>query len=303
MATEALKKFVEELKAARESTSVSLQQIANRTKIDLKFLQAIEEANFEILPELYIRAFIKSYAQIIDLDPKEVLKNFDIAKSGATQETIQPQEKSEGGTISTLKKEYEFTETSSVLENTTTVKQPKNLKLNYIIGGIFLLIALIVVYFAFIKGSSPDIIQEKSYQEAVDPSKPRFEVQNQTQNSNQTQSPTNVTQTETSVPPKPDSLRLVVETSAHVWVKISTDGKIAQAQTVESNTKLKFAATKSFSVSVGNAGVVKLFFNNKPVENVGKFGEIRNIFITPDNIRYLTIAPPSKNETKSSKKN
>ena len=45
-------------------------------------------------------------------------------------------------------------------------------------------------------------------------------------------------------------------------------------------------------------GRVKVYFNNKPVENVGKPGEIRNLFITSDGIKYYTI-PPKKNEEKS----
>jgi hypothetical protein len=87
-----------------------------------------------------------------------------------------------------------------------------------------------------------------------------------------------------------------------VWVKVSTDGKIVHQQIVLADSRMNFAAIKSFSLSVGNAGYVKVFFNNKPVENVGKPGEMRNLFITTDGIKYYTI-PPQKNEKKSPTKN
>ena len=48
MATEALKKFADELKTAREVKEISLLQVSAKTKIDLKFLQAMEDANFDI---------------------------------------------------------------------------------------------------------------------------------------------------------------------------------------------------------------------------------------------------------------
>jgi uncharacterized membrane protein len=50
---------------------------------------------------------------------------------------------------------------------------------------------------------------------------------------------------------------------------------------------------------VGNAGLVKLYFNDKLVDKLGKPGEIRNVFLSADTIKYLTITPQPKNEDKS----
>ena len=61
MSLEELKKFSNELKEHREKTGITLQQISQKTKIDIKFLKSIEESNFDILPEIYIKAFIKEY--------------------------------------------------------------------------------------------------------------------------------------------------------------------------------------------------------------------------------------------------
>src|SRR3989339_2111040 len=158
MATEALKKFADELKTAREIKEISILQVSAKTKIDSKFLQAIEDANFDILPEIYIRAFIKEFAQTIDLVPKEVLQKFDAARLGKSEEKPQPQLETAGkdDSVNTLetteKKEFDSTE---VLQPTTSEneKAAKSLKLNYIIGGSILFVALIVVYFAFIRNS------------------------------------------------------------------------------------------------------------------------------------------------------
>ena len=300
MATEALKIFADELKTAREVKEISLLQVSTKTMIDLKFLQAIEDANFDVLPEIYIRAFIKEFAQTIDLNSKEVLQKFDIARLGKPEEKPQPQ-------LETVSKEESINlqETSETKEfDSTEVLQPmtleqgkavKNLKLNYIIGGSILFVALIVVYFAFIRNPSPEIIQEKFDQETSTENTQRFEIDK----SSQSQAPAIVDRSVVT----PDSLRLSVHADARVWIKVSVDGKPVHQNIVQANTKLNYAAVKSFSVSVGNAGLVKIFFNNKQIENIGKLGEIRNLFITPDNIRYYTIAPQAKNEKKSSTEN
>jgi cytoskeletal protein RodZ len=313
MASESLKQFADELKSTRESKAITLQHIAGKTKIDLKFLQAIENANFDLLPDIYIRAFIKEYANTLDLNSGETLQKYDEAKAGKIDEKPAgdlPQTKIDADknheteltkTIDSsqakpIEREFSSIEAPVGQKNLPEVKVMKGIKTNYIVGGVILLIALIVVYFAFLNGSSHEIIQEKTDQEAVSSNNERFEVEKPIQPKEQPQN------LENTPPLSPDSLRLSVLTTERVWVKVSTDGKIVHQQVVPANSKMNFAAKKSFSVSVGNAGYVKVFFNNKPVENVGKLGEIRNLFITTDGIKYYTILP-QKNEKKSPTKN
>jgi hypothetical protein len=144
----------------------------------------------------------------------------------------------------------------------------------------------------FIHNSSPEIIKDSAPEETVNQNNSRFELENQNPTQNNT---ADQPQAKT---PDSDSLRIRLLTSARVWIKVTADGKILQQQVVQPETKLNYAALKYFSVSVGNAGVVKLFFNEKPVANLGNPGEIRNVFLSPDTIRYLTIAPQPKNEKK-----
>lgn len=301
---EALKKFADELKAAREVKEISLSQVSAKTKIDPKFLQAIEDANFDILPEIYIRAFIKEFASTIDLNSKEILQKFDIARLGKPEEKPQTQLEpviKEDPVEPQVTPETKKFDSAEVLQPTTVEpeKIAKSLKLNYIIGGSVLFVALIVIYFAFFSNSSPEIIQEKFDQGTSAENAQRFEMDKSSQN--QTTSQTSDVIEKQAV--ATDSLRLSVLATARVWVKVTTDGKTVHQNIVQANTRLDFSSTKSFSVSVGNAGLVKIFFNNKEIENIGKPGEIRNLFITPDNIRYYTIAPQSKNEKKSPTKN
>ncbi len=64
----------EYLKNKREEKGLTIQQVANETKIQKMYLRAIEEQNFEELPEAtYVKGFLKSYAKTIGVDPQEVL--------------------------------------------------------------------------------------------------------------------------------------------------------------------------------------------------------------------------------------
>jgi len=64
----------EQLKAARQSKNLSLDDIQNITKIQRRYLVAIEENNLSVLPgDFYVRAFIRQYALAVGLHPDEVL--------------------------------------------------------------------------------------------------------------------------------------------------------------------------------------------------------------------------------------
>ncbi len=66
------------LKQAREKKGFSLEDIQDLTKIQKRYLQAIEEGNYKVLPgRFYVRAFVKNYAEAVGLNTDEVLEQFN----------------------------------------------------------------------------------------------------------------------------------------------------------------------------------------------------------------------------------
>lgn len=65
------------LQRAREEKNISLDDIQRVTKIQRRYLEAIERGHYHLLPgHFYARAFIKSYAEAIGLVPNELLAHF-----------------------------------------------------------------------------------------------------------------------------------------------------------------------------------------------------------------------------------
>ncbi|WP_010269384.1 helix-turn-helix domain-containing protein [Paenibacillus senegalensis] len=63
------------LKEERLKRGLSLEDLQESTKIRKRYLEAIEEGNFKVLPgNFYVRAFVKNYAEAVGLDPNELLK-------------------------------------------------------------------------------------------------------------------------------------------------------------------------------------------------------------------------------------
>jgi len=104
LATSSLQKTMIEnfgsyLRYERELRGFSLEEIATRTKISIHFLQALENNQFDDLPEkVFIKGYIRSFARIIGADEHEMLNAFD--------DTIDPPSAAETGGARTKTKEF-----------------------------------------------------------------------------------------------------------------------------------------------------------------------------------------------------
>lgn len=76
----------EKLKKARKERGWTLKDVQNKTKIRSRYLQALEEENFDIIPgEAYVRAFIKGYANQLGLDGNKLAEEYQQLKKEETR--------------------------------------------------------------------------------------------------------------------------------------------------------------------------------------------------------------------------
>ena len=74
------------LATIRRNRGISLEQIAQSTKINIRSLKAIEGGDFKKLPGgIYNTSYIRQYAQAIDFDETELLAFYRIQMGVATE--------------------------------------------------------------------------------------------------------------------------------------------------------------------------------------------------------------------------
>lgn len=65
------------LREEREQQNVSLQDISAATKIQIKFLQALEDDEYDQLPPSpFVVGFLRAYAQFLSLDPEAIVTTY-----------------------------------------------------------------------------------------------------------------------------------------------------------------------------------------------------------------------------------
>ena len=91
--------FYKELKDLRISKEITLEDLESKTKINVKYLDAIEQGDFDILPAPYLRLFIRAYAVEIGGDAERALEQLDSfignSRSTATNSQIKNTDKEE----------------------------------------------------------------------------------------------------------------------------------------------------------------------------------------------------------------
>jgi len=73
-----LRELGEYLRQMRASRSITLEDAAEATKVSIRYLQALEEGQFNILPaEVYVKGFLRAYGEFLGINPEELYSRYE----------------------------------------------------------------------------------------------------------------------------------------------------------------------------------------------------------------------------------
>tara|TARA_B100000686_G_scaffold354854_1_gene467710 strand:- start:3964 stop:4755 length:792 start_codon:yes stop_codon:yes gene_type:complete len=243
------------LRNERESRGVPLEEIADNTKINLRFLLALENNDYDQLPnEVFIKGYIRSYAKTIGGNADEMLAIYEESDGKKRTDRIQSEEK-------TIEK-----------------KEEHKKQIRWAFFGIGLTLLIVLCFFSFQKflSSSPNsvIIPTPSL------SKPdKIATKNKNRNTNQpnNKQQDNTRSTENTVEDFP--LVLTIETTKRSWFKLITDETTTRDFILHAGTGKTFAGEQSFRITIGNQKGVSLTLNGTPLSLPVGDNVIRNYLI------------------------
>jgi len=224
----------QELKKERELRGISLKEIADSTKINIRYLRALEEDKFDMLPgKFFIKSIIKSYAAYIGLEEETILDHF--------HQTL------------LLKKEDKE---EPIEEEALPTEIPRKFKALFRILGYFIIfiIALIIIVFLIRSQKSVSINEVTQTTELL----PYEELPQPIVSS--------------LVPTQRMSLEL--RFNQKTWLKIFTDGKIYFNGIKYPGDVISVSADNAFLIHIGNAGGFNYHINGLPGKPLGKSGQV-----------------------------
>jgi len=271
-------KLAEELKLAREKSQLSPEFIAQKIKIDLKFLRMMEKGDFTFLPEIYIKAFLKEYARLVGLDENQTLKKYELAKEGkdfseeVLSEEIVKETKKQVTTETVKTNIVEDYDKSREEEPEHSKNNRKSVLMAFSSGAVIL--TLFLVYIVFFYESTDKIITEKPYEEIIRESKKRFEEEPQKTDNSRNDS---------------DSLFLAFKAFDSSWLQVVFDGNETKEYYLYPKNSLEITAGESFNLTIGNSYGVDVFLNGEKIDVKGKTSAVSRVIIDREGIKPINI--------------
>lgn len=273
--------LAQRLREERERQQRSLRDLATETKIREPFLQALENADYAVLPTVYIKSFIRTYAAALGIPSTELtillastVETDDDGNEFFPQRSQRPnvrhstptvpadrpslathQQQSATGTPDqpgrAERTSVRLSDTYSQLFRAVPVPLLAAIGLAAVTGLIWLTVSLV--------GDSTESRETTDSTTAVD-------AENAIVVSDVAEQ---------------DSIVLTGIATDTVWLTITTDGKGSQTLVMMPGNEGRWSAMNRFDVSIGNAGGLDLFRNGQQLAPLGKKGDlVRSAVIT-----------------------
>jgi cytoskeleton protein RodZ len=258
--------FGASFKKARESKGITLDQIAKKTRISTRFLAAIEDEEFHLLPGgIFNRGFVRNFAETVGLDADQAVADYERLVS--VHEPL-----------------------DLPASATPPVKNDRRL---YPIALGVLAIAIAIFY----------LVTREPARTVETPPPPTPTAPAAQPSPAPDPAVTTTPQQPATTPPPPtepepapptaanvqaattQALTLDIEAREKTWIKIASDGNTVGTEILEPGMTRKFTAENSLYISIGNAAGLTLKVNDMPLKPLGKSGQVRSVTITPANLK------------------
>jgi cytoskeletal protein RodZ len=259
--------FGRRLRDARERRGISLRQIADATKIGVASLEALERNDFSRLPGgIFSRAFVRSYAVHVGLDPDDTIQQFldslPRAANDARSALLAP-------------------------EDHEAIESDRRIAATFVrLATLALPIAMAIVYFGssgrpgadFRADAEPSLLNASSRPAAAAPAAatPAVAVQ----------------PVQPAAPAaRRDVLIVGVAALAECWVAATIDGSTVMERLMTSGERQTLEVAGELRLTVGDAAALALTIEGAPLRPLGDRGQVVTLRLNRTNFKEYLANP------------
>lgn len=251
--------FGGKLRQARERRGVSLRQISANTKISISVLEALERNDVSKLPGgIFSRAFVRSYAIEVGLDPEQTVREF-LARF-------------EGEPAPAAASAARVTEEESSFDSQQRIA---GVLLKLIV--ISLPLVGLILYYTLRSRPVADASSARavSQEESPDASSARTGTP--------VQPPPGTAPVLPEAPPaaRPDAIKLELHPTGTCWITLIVDGRRVLSRVMQAGEREAYSVRHEAVIEVGDAAAFAFSINGRPGRSLGGAGQVRTARITP----------------------
>lgn len=270
------------LRSHREKSGISLEEIADLTRINVSQLRAIEAEDFSVLPGgVFTISFVKQYARAVGADPEQAADLLKARNSLTSPLPFSGAERSKDpllarGPIGRIGEEL-----TNFINSYGSVVASVAVGLLLIVGGLY-------SYELWEDRRAEEARQVAEAEQAPTPAPPPVAEAPEPE-----PEPTPVVN-------KPQAaINLEVQIVEKVWIRAVADGERVLEGVFQAGEVKPISADKSVKMKVGNAGGVLLAFNGEEATPVGPRGHVRSLEVTTQGIEIIQPLPNPESQRPS----
>ena len=267
------------LKAEREKKGLTIKDIEQETSIRAAYLEALEEGRYDVLPsEVYVKGFIRNYAEFLHLDPAPLVQEYREELHGAD---AAPVAEKTPKTTSMVNERAPFSSGSDFHERVEKSHR-KQIILTMVAAVVIAFVGSIYYFF----GEDPSAAkpQQPAQQAATQqPQTQSAQTTQQAQPAAQNVQPPAQNQTAQTAQQPASTLGNTASAAAgqtdvsalftgRCWIQAIADGKVVYEGIAEANQTLRWTGKKEVVVTAGNAGAIDVTYNGQRIGKLGKEG-------------------------------
>ena len=272
------------LRDARQEKGYTLDDLQQLTKIQKRYLIAIEDEKFDELPgDFYVRAFIKQYANTVGLDGNELLTEFNEQLPKAKTEEYSDHISQAVETRANRRK--------TVSQGVSKVRQYMP---TIIIACVIVIVLAAIWVTAIVRGhqdastkidnSSVSVSGESRKKSSSSSAKKHSTKTKKSQAIKLTEASRNSTSVTYNAASLKKNTTLQVKTTGRAWNSVTTDGTSALSRTMDANSTANVTIKRTVNtvvITVGNASATTLKIGNKKINftDNGRYNNTRTVTI------------------------
>lgn len=261
-AAETAREFGEELRRERELREVTREQLAAATRVSVRQIEALEKGRFEHLPAcVFSRGFVRSISVHLGLDVDRMVTGFRSVYENWEAETKKNDQAPGPAAVVRLSRPRR------AVSSDTTVRGL----------AIAALLALLTGGAAFLKSRAAD--SRKAAPAAAAPASRSVTGPASLALPPAIAAATVALPSTGPGPAAPAPLSTSVSTltltfKEDCWAEVLVDGKVAVRGLFQKGTKREFRSGGTFTLTLGNAGVVEVAVDGRALEPIGGLGQV-----------------------------
>jgi transcriptional regulator with XRE-family HTH domain len=261
------------LRREREKKGLSLGDVENATKIRVKYIQALETEQFQIIPgEVYRLGFLKNYARLLDLDQGAIITRYKAAHESADHGASHDEEPAGARqTVANARPSVRDEDQPGTRQADTVARRPvidwagkiaqagsifksRRVLLGVASAVVVLLLAYVVLNIGVShRNNAPPLQQTPKHTQNLPATLPTVDTQ-------------------------PQTLEIRLVGTGHCWAEVKIDGQEAYMGTIKPGDTETFTAQSTVWLDLGYPQSVDVYYNGTKLPPLGTTRPVTKTF-------------------------